>query len=386
MKPYAENWNGTATNSMASRGEDGFAGICNQRRTKTKIGLKKPTCAKSGPEYNRNMIFEKFRTDPLQPGKNPRLDLRFVLLSLSMAFFFVLQTSLALGNDATKARKALDDEYIPFTPEKYLHYVFMNEVGIVKLFLDGGMAIDAVDVQGRSALHIAAGAEDGKILALLLDRGANVNLGDRNGTTPLCVAADDGHVDNVKMLLRANADIGAHCNVDKNTPLHIAASRDHGSVVEVLLDAGAVLEARNRLSNTPLHAAVLGDNKSVLQLLIKAGADVAAKNNSGETPLHLAVTRRMASMVKVLLAAGAPLEARNKRGATPLWLAANYDSAETAQLLIEAGADPEAKAANGDTPMQIAEKARSARVIVILRNASRKALPQQKKTSLPKVP
>jgi len=298
----------------------------------------------------------------------------------------MLQASLALAGDTAKARKMLDDEYIPFTPEKYLHYVFMNDVEIVRLFLDGGIAIDGVDAQGRGALHIAAGAGDGKLLGLLLVRGADVNLGDRNSTTPICVAADAGRVDNVKMLLRANADLGAHCGVDQDTPLHDAASRGHGAVVEVLIQAGASLEAKNRLANTPLHAAVLSDNTETPQILLKAGGDVAARNNAGETPLHLAVTRQMAGMVTVLLAAGAPLEARNARGATPLWLAANFDAAEMAQLLIGAGADTEAKATDGDTPMQIAEKARSARVIEILRNARRITVPPQGKNPLPKAP
>ena len=341
-------------------------------------------CQDTGPEYNRTMIFDMLRTGPQLPGRDSRQTARFLLLSFSIAFVFVLHTTLALSDDAAQARKKLDDEYIPFTPKKFFHYVFMNKVEIVDLFLEGGISRDAADAQGRGALHIAAGAEDGEILSLLLERGADVNQGDKNGTTPLCVAADDGHVDNVKMLLRAKADISALCGVDMNTPLHKAASDSHGSVVKVLIEAGAALETRNRVSNTPLHAAVRSNNKSVIQLLVEAGADVAAKNNSGETPLHIAVTRRSASMVKALLTAGAPLEARNARGATPLWLTANYDAAEMTQLLIEAGANPEAKASDGDTPMQIAEKARAARVIEILRNAPQVTLPPQTETSLPK--
>lgn len=330
---------------------------------------------------------EQVTPDPVSPPQQfSRFDARFLFFALSLAVFLLLQTSLAVADDAAEARKKLDDEYIPFTPEKYLHYVFMDDVETVRLFLDGGMAIGSVDAQGRNALHIAAGTEDGGLLALLLDRGADVNLGDTNGTTPLCVAAEDGIVDNVKMFLQANADLAARCSSDRNTPLHSAASRGHGSIVKALIEAGADLEAKNRHANTPLHTAVSSDNKEVLQILLAAGADVAARNNAGETPLHLAVSRQEAGMVKVLLAAGAPLEARNARGATPLWLAANFDAAEMAQMLIAAGADPEAEASDGDTPMQIAEKARSARVIAILRDAPRKKVPPQSTSPLPKTP
>jgi ankyrin repeat protein len=313
------------------------------------------------------MTFEKLRTGSQLPGRDSRRAARLLLLSLSIAFVFVLHTTLALGDDAAKARKKLYDEYIPFTPEKFFHYVFMNNVEIVELFLEGGISLDSADSLGRRALHIASGREDGVILGLLLEYSANVNQGDKKGTTPLCVAADDGHLDNVKKLLDARADINAQCGADKNTSLHMAATQGHGSVVELLIQSGAALESQNRLLNTPLHAVVLSNNKSILQLFIKSGANVAARDRTGNTPLHIAVNRQYAGMVKTLLDAGAPLEARNKRGATPLWVAANFDAAEIAQLLIDAGADTEAKAADGMTPMQIAENARSVRVIEILK-------------------
>jgi ankyrin repeat protein len=331
------------------------------------------------------MIFERLLTLSRPPGSQKRPAVRFLLLSLGIAFLFALPAPSTWADDAAGARKKLDDEYIPFTPEKYLHYVFMNDAETVGLFLEGGMAVDAVDPQGRSALHIAAGLGDGEILDLLLAHGADPNLRDNNGSTPLCEASEDGHLDNVQVLLRARADIGPACGVDKNSPLHLAAAGGHGSVARTLIGSEAPLEAKNRLANTPLHAAIRSENRATLQLLIEAGANPAARNERGETPLHQAVTRGKADMVKALLAAGAPLEARNARGATPLWLAANYDALEIARLLLDAGADPGAKATDGDTPLQIAERVRSARVLELLRNVSRSTRPQST-PSLPKAP
>ena len=312
------------------------------------------------------MKIDKLRMDLHLPGSDSKRDTRFLLISFCILFSLAFCPSIALSNDAANARKMLDDEYIPFTTDKFIHYVFMNDVEIVKLFLTGGISLDASDPQGRRALHIASGREDGMI-GLLLEYGADVNQGDKKGTTPLCIAADDGHLDNVKKLLGARADINAQCGVDKNTPLHKAAAKGHGSVVKLLIQSGAALESQNRLSKTPLHEVVLSNNKSILQLFIKSGANVAVKDRSGNTPLHIAVNRQYAGMVKAFLDAGAPIEARNKRGATPLWVAANFDAIEIAQLLIDAGADTEAKADDGMTPMQIAENARSVRVIEILK-------------------
>ena len=59
------------------------------------------------------------------------------------------------------------------------------------------------------------------------------------------------------------------------TPLHLAAmANENPAVIETLLKAGAVLEARDKWKNTPLHyAARYNENPAVIETLLKAGAD-----------------------------------------------------------------------------------------------------------------
>jgi ankyrin repeat protein len=301
---------------------------------------------------------------------------RFLAL-LMAAVWLVAGTSAGAAEqrkDPAKARKKLDDDYIPFTAEKFLGYVFGGDRKMVELFIEAGIPVDSTDDQGRAALHRAAGDEDGKLLPILIKAGANVNLGDKDGTTPLCIAADNGVLKNVQALLLAKADVNAACGVDKVTALHEAAAKGSVPVIQALLAAGASIEARQRSAETPLFYAVHRDaSGAAMAALITAGADVNAKSRA-ETPLHEAVNGRSVLHVNALLKAGALVDAKNMRGETPLFEAARNDSVEIVPILLQAGADPAAKDSSGVTPLKIAEQVHAARVIPLLKDAKKLAV------------
>jgi ankyrin repeat protein len=70
--------------------------------------------------------------------------------------------------------------------------------------------------------------------------------------------------------------------------MHWAAGGDHMKEVELLIDKGADVNAKDEVGWTPLHYAADNGHKDVAELLIAKGADVNAKNDYDETPLHIA--------------------------------------------------------------------------------------------------
>jgi ankyrin repeat protein len=110
---------------------------------------------------------------------------------------------------------------------------------------------------------------------------------DDKRNTPLMYAADNGHVEVVRLLLEsgANAEIA---NTHRVTALHYGARNGSLDVCRLLLDWGATVDPVDRWKETPLHDAARKGNLSVAKLLVERGADVRVKNNNGETASDVA--------------------------------------------------------------------------------------------------
>ena len=104
-------------------------------------------------------------------------------------------------------------------------------------------------------------------------------------------------------------------------PLQEAAERGSKGIAEVLLKAGADVNAKAKDGWTPLHIAVSRKQREVAELLLANHADPNAKNNEGQTPLHLAVQSGQRDLAELLLANKADPNERDKAGRTPLDLA-----------------------------------------------------------------
>jgi ankyrin repeat protein len=116
-------------------------------------------------------------------------------------------------------------------------------------------------------LHCAVFNGHMEIVNLLLEKGADVNLKDNFGTTPLKSAALNGHMRIVKLLLEKGADVNLTDKYDK-TPLHWAVFNGHMEIVNLLLEKGADVDLKDNFGNTSFYCALIKGYIEIVKLLL----------------------------------------------------------------------------------------------------------------------
>ncbi|MBI2996878.1 MAG: ankyrin repeat domain-containing protein [Deltaproteobacteria bacterium] len=150
-------------------------------------------------------------------------------------------------------------------------------------------------------------------------------------------AVNAGRLEQVKRLIASNPRLVNEEEVHGWTPLFLAAATGYTAMVEVLLNSGARIDAKDNDGDTALHEAAANARRPVVELLLARGANVNAANNSGMTPLHrVARDGHMSdhkAVIDVLLANKANASARDKAGRTPLEVAIKEGRKEMASHL-----------------------------------------------------
>ena len=142
-------------------------------------------------------------------------------------------------------------------------------------------------------------------------------------------------------------------NAIHTTPLMIAAQKRSAVVVDLLVEAGAKVGARDRQGRTALmYAAAYNRDAAVVDILLRSGAQIDRGDRGGMTALTYALKQVVPSpaVVRLLLLAGADADLRDKDGWTPLKLAVAYNkTTEAVELLLGAGARPGCDEAERET-------------------------------------
>jgi ankyrin repeat protein len=136
-------------------------------------------------------------------------------------------------------------------------------------------------------------------------------------------ASIQGDTEQLESLLTANRSLVGLLSSDGWTPLHLASFFGKTEAARLLLNKGAIVNARstNQMENMPLHAAAAGRHLEVSKLLIDHGAPVNARQHGGWSPLHAAAQNGDLDLAKALVAAGADVNARAENNQMPLDLA-----------------------------------------------------------------
>lgn len=190
-------------------------------------------------------------------------------------------------------------------------------------------------------LHAAAFIGSMSLARLLVEKkGAQLETRSTGGLTPLFDAVAAGRSAMVIYLLSKNAQVNAQSIVTQSTPLHYAAKRNNASMLQILLQAGANINARTKDGETALHAAAGAGQSKNVSLLLKAGADVNSKDNKGMSSLRHAVEADDPVSTHLLIQAGFSIEDESTDGYTALHAAVFYNSFSCMRVLLDAGASP----------------------------------------------
>ncbi|KAL5278770.1 hypothetical protein ACFFRR_003410 [Megaselia abdita] len=303
--------------------------------------------------------------------------------------------------------------------QKPIHVAAQNNYSeVAKLFLQQHPSlVNATSKDGNTCAHIAAMQGSVKVIEELMkfDRSGVISARNKlTDATPLQLAAEGGHADVVKALVRA----GASCTEENKlgfTAVHLAAQNGHGQVLDALKSTNSLRISSKKLGLTPLHVAayygkadtvrelltsvpatvksepptgqsLFGElgaesgmtplhlasysgNENVVRLLLNsAGVQVdAATTENGYNPLHLACFGGHMSVVGLLLSRSAELlQSVDKHGRSGLHIAAMHGHYQMVEVLLGQGAEINATDRNGWTPLHCAAKAGHLDVVKLL--------------------
>ncbi|KAM9355043.1 ankyrin repeat domain-containing protein 6b isoform 2-T2 [Pholidichthys leucotaenia] len=227
---------------------------------------------------------------------------------------------------------------------------------------------DAVEVLALSErLLVASHKGQADNVVHLINKGAKVAV-TKYGRTPLHLAAYKGHIEVVRVLLKAGCSLDIQDDGEQ-TALHRAAVVGHSNVIGALIQEGCALDRQDKDGNTALHEVSWHGFSHSVKLLVKAGANVHAKNKAGNTPLHLACQNGHVQSSKVLLLGGSRPDSKNNTGDTCLHVAARYNHVAVIHILLGAFCSVSDKNLVGDTPLHVAAALNHKKTIRLLLEA-----------------
>jgi ankyrin repeat protein len=271
-------------------------------------------------------------------------------------FMDIVERLQAFGAENPEASKAL------------LAAVKVKDLAAAQAAVNRGANVNVMDDRGYSPLSYAVELADAPMIEYLRSRGAMNAFASRK--LMLAIRADNLEVFNTALNEFADPN---YTDKDLQTPLIVAAAYGNYDMLKILLERGAQVNARDKDGYSAVFYAAQENRVRILDELIKRQADLVRKNNFGYTPLILAAAKGHVEAVRRLVEAGVDVNATADNGGTAAYWAAIKDYDEVVKILVAAGAvDPknnkELVRAAQSNDVARAEKALQANINIDLKN------------------
>ena len=180
-----------------------------------------------------------------------------------------------------------------------LHWAsFVGREDIIRWLITKGAEVNRPE-DSVSALHVAAAWGKRECVLELLEAGAELNVKDPQGWTPLFWCAYSGRNKLLEVLIKRGADVNVRDDHGR-TPLHIAAEQGHLGAVATLVGSGSVVMAKEAGGSSPLHLAAQKGNLAVCECLVFNQGDLNARDGQGKNPIEIARQRQHRLVHRVL--------------------------------------------------------------------------------------
>ena len=220
-----------------------------------------------------------------------------------------------------------------------LHWAVRQDDGeMADRLIKAGANVKAANRYGVTPLYLACVNGSAPMIAKLLDAGADPNAPTTEGETPLMTVARTGSVEAAKVLLAHGADVNSKEQWRQQTPLMWAAAECHPEVAQELIAHSADVNAKQvewqwerQMTKEPrekwmplggltaLHFAARQGCLAGAEVLVKAGAQINATNPNGFSPILLAIINSHYDVAAYLLRQGADSNIADEVGRTPLY-------------------------------------------------------------------